>query len=146
MENPLYNNRKQRRRKWPDEAGKSNSKSSYIKLEYKELEVFVKGWPKFSGIISEWDDLALTNLMSDIRFDEKSKEAIILYDDQKPMNERTEHLTESDLIKISKDSLHLLLSKIEELGIGEMMEKKLELAETNEFNVQEEISNSLPMT
>ena len=84
--------------------------------------------------------------MSDIRFDEKSKEAIILYDDQKPMNERTEHLSESDLIKISKDNLHLLLSKIEELGIGEMMEKKHELAETNEFNVQEEISNSLPMT
>ena len=54
------------------------------------------------------------------------------------MNERTRELTENNLEKIGIDNLKILMSKIEELGIEEMMEKKLELTETIEFNPDED--------
>ena len=146
MKNSLPDSYEQRPQKGPSKIANINSKSSYVKLKNDEFEIFVKGWRRFSEIVFEWDDLVFKNLMSDILDDEKSKEENLLQNEQKPMNERTRDLTESDIEKIGKDKLNLLLNKIEELGIEEMMEKKLELTDAIEFNPDEEMGYSMPIT
>ena len=61
--------------------------------------------------------LRLDKPETDIQYDEKTEVEIILYNDQRSMNERTKDLTENDLIKISREIMNLLLNKIEERRI-----------------------------
>ena len=62
------------------------------------------------------------------------------------MKERSKDITESNLIKISRENMNHLLNKIEELGVKEIIEKKLELTEANEFSHEDEIGYSKPIT
>ena len=134
MKNSLSDSYEHKLKKKPSKRVAINSKSSYVKLKSEEFEIFVKSWSRFSEIVYEWNDSVLENLMSDILDDKESKEENILQNVQKLMNERTRELTENNLEKIGIDNLKIHMSKIEELGIEEMMETKLELTETIEFN------------